>query len=403
MNTIIFDSIRLLSGFVIWILCFAAVAQTPSLPEAITDPRPQPFVHPGCLHNLDDLDRIKRNVEARVEPWSSAWRAFLKCPLLVTNYAPHPFPAAGRDKGYNPTKDALANDMTAAYYDAIAWYVTGNKAYAEKAVQIMNEWSRTCKVINGSDAMLAAGIYGYKVANAAEIIRYTYKEWKPEDIVRFEAWLKDVWYPVVKNPGDANWGTCCLPTILSIGVFCDDHAIFTSGIELYKNGGNSRALFGLTQYISATGQSNESGRDQIHAQGGVGHLAETAEIAWKQGIDLYSIADNRLLKGLEYMAKYNLGYDDEPYDSAFHRATMGPWGKISAQGRGQFSPVYEMVWNHYVNRRHIPAPYTQTVAHKYRPEPWSVDHPGIGTLTFTLVPDLEAPSPNQPASDLMKK
>lgn len=331
-----------------------------------------------------------------------AWKAFLKCPLIARNYRPHPFPAAGRDKVDHTGQTELANDMTAAYYQAIAWYVTGDKVYAQNAVRIMNGWSSTCKKITGSDAMLAAGIYGYKIANAAEIIRYTYKGWKPEDIARFEAWLKNVWYPVVKNPGDGNWGTCCLPTILSIGVFCNDHEIFTRGINLYKFGGPTNALFGVTQYIAPTGQCNESGRDQPHAQGGVGHLAEAAEIAWKQGIDLYGYADNRLLKGFEYMAKYNLGYN-VPYNPAFHRATMRKWKVISPKGRGRFSPVYEMAWNHYVNREHIPAPYTETVALKYRPEAWSVDHPGIGTLLFTLVPDSELVRPKLPAPAPAKK
>jgi hypothetical protein len=367
-------------------------SQTLALADAPVDAHPQPFVHPGCLHTLADLDRIKRRVKAGVEPWASAWKEFLKCPLIATNYAPHPFPAAGRDKVDHTTQAALANDMSAAYYDAIAWYVSGDEAYAKKSVEIMNGWSHTCKLINGSDAILASGIYGYKVANAAEIIRSTYKGWKPEDIQVFQIWLKEVWYPVIKNLADANWGTCCIPTIISIGVFCDDHAILTHGINAYKYGGRGKNLCGVTQYISETGQCGESGRDQPHAQGGVGHLAEAAEIAWNQGIDLYGYADNRLLKGFEYMAKYNLGYD-VPYDPAFHRATMGPWPKISADRRGLFSPVYEMVWNHYVNRKHIPAPFTEVVALKYQPERWSVDHPSIGTLTCTLEPTSETKSP----------
>jgi hypothetical protein len=102
------------------------------------------------------------------------------------------------------------------------------------------------------------------------------------------------------------------------------------------------------------------------------------------------------------MAKYNLGFNVD-YDPVFHRATMGPWVKISDQGRGKFSPVYEMVWNHYVNRRHIPAPFTQTIAHEYRPETWSVDHPGIGTLTFSLVADSEEIWPSLPKAGLMEE
>ena len=38
-------------------------------------------------------------------------------------------------------------------------------------------------------------------------------------------------------------------------------------------------------------------------------MCEICEMAWGQGDDLYGAQDNRLMKGLEYTARYNLGYD----------------------------------------------------------------------------------------------
>jgi hypothetical protein len=55
---------------------------------------------------------------------------------------------------------------------------------------------------------------------------------------------------------------------------------------------------------SETGQLQESGRDQAHAQLGIGLLAALCETARNQGDDLYSTDDNRLLKGFEYKASY---------------------------------------------------------------------------------------------------
>ncbi len=376
----------LLPAMLLWTatLLTAYGQPAPPPPEDPLDAHPAPFVHPGALHTLADLQRIRQKVRMGEEPWASAWKAFQQCPLIAPGYTPAPLAITGRDKVQNLGGSRLANDMTAAYYEAIAWVVTGDATHARRSAAIIDAWDSTCTQITGSDAILASGIYGYKVANAAEILRATYPAWPRENIARCQTWLKEVWYPVIKDLADANWGTCCIPTILSIGVFCDDHEIFTAGINAYRYGGQGKNLCGVTQYISPTGQCGESGRDQVHTQGGIGHLAEAAEIAWNQGIDLYSFADNRLLVGFEYTAKYNLGFD-VPFDPAFHRGTMGPWAVISAGGRGKFSPVYEMVWNHYVNRRHLSAPFTQTIALRYRPETWSVDHPGIGTLTFTLL------------------
>jgi hypothetical protein len=59
-------------------------------------------------------------------------------------------------------------------------------------------------------------------------------------------------------------------------------------------------LAALHNKLSKTGQSGEAGRDQPHAQGGIRHLAEAAQIAWNQGIDLYGFDNNRLLAGFEY-------------------------------------------------------------------------------------------------------
>jgi hypothetical protein len=380
-----FSTRYLISSLIVIAFVFlgTSAADTIVPPDASADVHPEPFVHPGMLHSTEDLERIRNHVRAGDEPWTTAWQAFLKIRLIDKRYTPRPLPTAGRDKTTNVGQQQLANDMSAAYYNAIVWSITGDEAYARKSVEIMNAWSYKNTAIIGSDAILAAGIYGYKVANAAEIIRATYPAWQKQDVEQMQRWLRTVWYPVIKDLADANWGTCCIPTILSIGVFCDDHVIFTNGVYAYEYGGAGKDLCGVAQYISKTGQSGEAGRDQPHAQGGIGHLAEAAQIAWNQGIDLYSFDEDRLLAGFEYAAKYNLG-EDVPYDPQFHRGTMGPWKTISAKGRGDFSPIYEMVWNHYVVLKNLAAPYTEAVARKYRPEGTNVDHPGAGTLMFTL-------------------
>ena len=66
----------------------------------------------------------------------------------------------------------------------------------------------------------------------------------------------------------------------------------------------------VSHYLDAeTGQCQESGRDQGHVILGLGAMSAVCEIAWKQGNDLYSSFDNRILTGYEYTVKYNLGYD----------------------------------------------------------------------------------------------
>lgn len=352
----------------------------------------KPFVHPGMLHSAADLDRMKKNVEEGVEPWAGAWREFQKSQYVANTYAPRPLETVGRGVG-SAGQDNISRDGTAAYYNAIAWYISGNEDYAKKTVEILNDWSYKCKTINGKDAVLCAGNYGYKFANAAEIIRYSYKKWPQKDIEQFKTLMNAVFYPVIKDFStfaNGNWDACCFPTMMSIGIFCDDRAMFDRAVKYYMDGSGDGSL---TNYIiNKAGQCQESGRDQGHTQAGIGHLLIASEIAYHQGIDLYGAADNRLLAGVEYTAQYNLGKDVpfEPYSdkTGKYRANY-----ISPISRGRLSAIYEMAYNHYQNRMGVEAPFTAQAAARNRPERSAIDHPGMGTLLFTLPANKPA---NQP-------
>jgi hypothetical protein len=266
------------------------------------------------------------------------------------------------------------------------WCITGDEAHARKAVEILDAWSKTLRKMDGHDVQLSAGLNGFKFVSAAELMRYTYPAWKPAEVARCEKMFREVVLPPIQDFAtfaNGNWDAACMVTMMSIGVFCDDHALFDRAVDYYRHGkGNGR----LTHYvINEAGECQESGRDQQHTQLGLGLLAEACEIAWKQGVDLYGESDNRLLKGFEYTARYNLG-ENVPFTPDMDTTGRYHHKKISIEGRGRLRPIFEMVWNHYGVRRGLAAPYTQRAAEKLRPEgaAWTVDHPGFGTLLFTL-------------------
>jgi len=240
--------------------------------------------------------------------------------------------------------------------------------------------------VSGADAVLMAGLGPFKMVNAAEIIRYTNAGWSDTDIRQAERMFQEAIYPTLKDFApfaNGNWDTAAIKTVLAIGVFCNDRAIFERALRYYVNGaGDGR----LTYYvINDAGQCQESGRDQQHTQLGLAHLGDCCEIAWHQGLDLYSHADNRLLKGFEYTAKYNLG-EAVPFVETLDRSGKYHHTVISIQGRGNLRPVYEQIFNHYVNRAGLAAPWTQKAAGKIRPEgpgQPGADHPGFGTLLYS--------------------
>ena len=343
------------------------------------------FVHPGLLQSREDLERMKMAVAAKAEPIFSGYEIFQTNAQSQSDYKMRgPLAMVGR----NPTvgQGAYDSDANAAYQCAVMWCITGDIAYASKSKEIINAWSATLKSVTGRDAVLMAGLGPFKMINAAEILRYTDAGWSQVEIQQTEKHFREVVYPVIQDFApfaNGNWDTAAIKTMMAIGVFCNDRAMFECALRYYVNGaGDGR----LTHYIiNETGQCQESGRDQQHTQLGLAHLGDCCEIAWHQGLDLYGYDDNRLLKGFEYTARYNLG-KEVPFVETLDRTGKYHHTMISTNGSGRFRAVFEEIYNHYVNRMGISAAFTQRAAERIRPEGAGLpgaDHVGFGTLLFT--------------------
>lgn len=156
---------------------------------------------------------------------------------------------------------------------------------------------------------------------------------------------------------EANWGTSGEKAIIAFGIFLNNQTMYEYGKSLISNS----SCVNLTGSINPQGQSSESGRDQAHTQLGLGNFGEAFQMAWNQGDDLFSLLDNRLLLGYEYTARYNLGYS-VPYNESFYRCDVrlvhGPWPIISNVTRGEWRPVWELPYAHYVSVKGLSMPYT---------------------------------------------
>ncbi len=396
--------------FILLLLAHAARART-----AISDTNTLPgesaafdasaFVHPGLLHNEEDFKRMQSHLNR--EPWKSGWEKLTANPLASLAYQPRPVAVVirGRDKLATAPENysLLFRDAAAAYACGLRWRISGDPRYAEKSIAILNAWSAKLKKISGStDADLAAGIYGYEFANAAEIVR-TSAAWRPEDFARFQKMMRTVFLPVNQdflkrhnntkiNHYWANWDLCNLASMMAIGVLCDKREFYDEAVRYFKFGKGNGAIENAVYYLhpGGLGQWQESGRDQGHTVMGIGLVGAICEMAWKQGDDLYGYDNNRFLAGCEYVAKYNLG-EEVPFKH--YTNDMVTQSVISPVARGIVRPVWELVYNHYVKLKGLPAPYTTKMAEKVRPEGGGGDYGpnsggfdqlGYGTLTATL-------------------
>jgi hypothetical protein len=368
------------------------------------------FIHPGGWHTVADIKRVRTQLAANAQPWAHA-RDILLGSGPKQDYKPEAVATVTRGTGgvEQGGNAALQHEASDAYTLMIKWIATDDPAYADAAIRIIDAWSEKLMAIRGSDARLAAGIYGNKFAQAAELAAYYNPHWPNK--ARAQKMFLTVFYPVIEHGASENWGTSCMAGSISIGIFCDRRDLFDKAIEAYQHGyketfpRDGRAA--VTQYIDESGEVAESGRDQPHTQGGIAHLLETAVVAWNQGINLFPYGNDRLLAGFEYTAKYNLG-NDVPYHAFIRANGQNPYPNgISAKGRAQFSPVYEMAYA-YFTAAGMDCPWTKQVRDPHRariqlekadysPEVTNNDHPGLGQLMFTTVPG-QTISPQPPVT-----
>ena len=403
----------------------AAVAKAEAQSRAQSAPSPaarrigsnksKTFVHPGLLHTEEDFKRMREKVRANKSPWIEGWQKLTSSRFAQLSIKPRAVEKAVRGAVPGNNIVLLYMDAAAAYQTAVRWKVSGEREYAEKSIEILNAWGSKLKEVSGNaDRFLAAGIYGYQLANAAEIMR-TYHGWKSSDFKRFQDMMLAVFYPMnqsfLKNHNGAaitnywaNWDLCNIAAMQAIGVLCDRRDIYDEAMNYVQTGGGNGALHKAIYYIhdGNLGQWQEAGRDQGHNTLGIALMGPIMEAAWNQGDDLYGAENNRFLAGAEHTAKYNLG-NTVPFQT--YAWGTGPKGNHREQtqisgGQGTFRLGYEIVINHYVNRMGIAAPYCEAFAARMRPEGGpgghasTFDQVGFGTLTATRELEVANPAPS---------
>ena len=325
------------------------------------------LVHPGISHKRSDLDRMKAMVEAGEEPWLSTFNS-----LRSHGRAQHDYQVnvVNQDPSfvieYSDASDAwFINDGTAAYYNALMWYITEDVRHAEKAIEIFNTYKGLRR--NSTGIPLRSGRI-WRIIEAAEIIAHTYDGWDPDDMQDFKNMLVFPGYSSTTVPQQAinsdnytfywhiyngdpvrhgNQGLFAMRTMMAMGIFLDNEVMYERALR-YLRGQTHRADdlsypsgppinnneitecdffdeftnnglrstipdYGYNEvidnYIFPNGQNQESSRDQAHGMAGVITINNMCEMAWNQGDDLYGHLDNRPLLGLEFYLRYNLSFD----------------------------------------------------------------------------------------------
>ncbi len=368
------------------------------------------FIHPGGLHTEEDFERIRQQLADGNELVTEAYEVLCNADYAQSTVTTYPVETIYR--GSNDNYINAARGATMAYQNALRWRISGNTKFADHAVDILMDWANTTTGISGnSNYALAAGIYGYEFAQAAELL-HDYEGWAAEDFETFKKWMLEIWYPSavgflrVRNgtwensstwwqcPGHywSNWGLCCAMCLISIGVLCDDVYIYNQGMSFFKydqvgtfedprtadpilNDGLTEFLGNLvvtttesdleTGAYGKLGQMQESGRDTGHASMACGLAVDLAHMGYNQGDDLFAFMDHRLAAGIEYVAAQMMSVSDLPWTN-YHYATSGyywtdsrAWLMTGPALGSQIRSYWGTVIGHYEGVKGVTMPYSE--------------------------------------------
>lgn len=343
---------------------------------------PAAFVHPGVTVSRAELDFARTKVLAGAQPWKDAYDQMMASPYASLSRTPKPRavvecgPYSNPDHGCTDERE----DAIAAYTDALAWYVTRDDRYAEKAIDLMDAWSATLTQHTDSNAPLQTAWAGASWAKAAELIKYTYTgTWAGAG--RFATLLRTVYLPKVVNGSNSNgnWELTMMEAAVGISVFLEDKAPYDSAMARFRtrtaayvylssdgdlpktvpsqnlNTRDKIVSYWQGQSTFVTGLTQETCRDFTHTGYGISAISHVAETSRIQGQDLYGTdIGERLRQALGFQSTYELG------------AAVPNWlcGGSLKLGLG---PVTEAGYNALHNRLGIPMTHTQTLTERNRP------------------------------------
>ncbi|KAH8804482.1 chondroitin AC/alginate lyase [Xylogone sp. PMI_703] len=373
----------------------------PSAPIPTTPPKK--WVHPGVYVDTQQLNYVAERVRERAEPWSKAFDSMLAYnistptrtanPRAVVECGPTSTPNLGC---YDEREDSMV-----AYTNALAWWITKRRQYAEKAIYYMDAWSSVLQGHNNSNAPLQAAWSAANWGRAAEIIRYSNAGWKQSSVKQFEKMLTNVYLPIIiggNTKENGNWELVMMESSLYIAVFTENKTIYETAMSIFaqrvpayiylKSDGPlpvpARGIADTPEAIISywwnqsvypvDGITQETCRDFAHLSYGISSISHIAETSRIQGKDIWKTTDTgrRIKAALELHAPFETG-----------DATVPKWlcnGTISRS----MDPVAEPPYNALAFRLGESMPATRKLVLQQRPAEIGEPNPlfiGFETVT----------------------
>lgn len=289
--------------------------------------------HPNMYLNADEIESIKQKVSSNQQPWKTAYDnmidgdyKYINMPIQSVTFGGNTPPSGDIHDYYteppyssdgisDPNSDrtdysSLINVSRSVRYLGLAYALTGNSAYADKAVQLINAWTvdsstrMNPKFTNGQShieisAVTAGMFYG------ADLI-WNYPGWDQSDRATFKDWTAQMIGSAKTWSNNNNFENWRLVFISSASVITEDENNKQYAFDRWK------AIISDQMNLDGS-MKNELGRTNslTYSTFALNAMTQTAEIARHNNVDLYNykLSDNR---GLEKALDFHVPYIIDP-------------------------------------------------------------------------------------------
>lgn len=168
------------------------------------------------MHPLKQIDYVLKQVKAQQEPYYSAYQQLIHDAdsiLKVPHHALVDFAVPGfydKPEEHRANSLALQRDAYAAYCSALAYTLSGQQEYGEKACYFLNAWASTNEKYSEHDGVLVMTYSGSAFLMAAELMADD-PLWSNKEKKDFRKWVKRIYQHAantirVHQNNWADWG-----------------------------------------------------------------------------------------------------------------------------------------------------------------------------------------------------
>jgi hypothetical protein len=187
------------------------------------------------VYNADEREIILDRIAKKQEPQYTAYLLLLEEADQQLDFHPLQYESLHIMGGYEPNsnlseiREILWQNAYAAYTCALAWDLSNDLKYAQKATDILMAWANTGTTFTGADRGLQLGSFFNPMLYAADMLDH-YPGWKKEDRAQFESWWRQ---EVLINGAvlqtlrvkDNNWKDAGLLGVITSAVVFEDREL----------------------------------------------------------------------------------------------------------------------------------------------------------------------------------